>query len=335
LEAYWLIKRDPKWLRLHAAYTDDIDNGISQVGEISQDNLFSIAIRKKGIPQKFLRVKDARFEVLKDFDKGISAELFIVHKQYTPLRNLPADYYFPIKGDAIPLTNFEIALKIRFAYLEKYFESDYFRTSLGTSFPIIELMISKGIKGVLQSSYDYTKLSGSVKDRIKISPYGSFSYKVYGGFINKTLPFAYLENHPGNDLHYYNGNSFNLMNRFEYLSDKYAGINLEHNFGSGLFRFIPITRKLKLRQFWTAKALWGSLSTENQNLNNVPSIVYNHPERVFKTLNGKTYLEVGTGIDNILKVFRLDFVWRVSPDNQVQAFKSSNFGIFGSFQLQF
>ena len=33
----------------------------------------------------------------------------------------------------------------------------------------------------------------------------------------------------------------------------------------------------------------------------------------FKTLNGKTYIEVGTGIDNIFKVLRLDFVWRLSP----------------------
>ena len=40
-------------------------------------------------------------------------------------------------------------------------------------------------------------------------------------------------------------------------------INIEHNIGSGLFRFIPITRKLKWRQFWNVKALWGSLSDAN------------------------------------------------------------------------
>ena len=34
------------------------------------------------------------------------------------------------------------------------------------------------------------------------------------------------KNHPGNDIYYYNNSSFNLMNRFEYISDKYAGINV-------------------------------------------------------------------------------------------------------------
>ena len=116
------------------------------------------------------------------------------------------------------------------------------------------------------------------------------------------------------------------MNRFEYLSDQYAGANVEHNIGSGLFRFIPITRKLKWRQFWTAKMLLGSLDSDNNAINNKTNS--------FKTLNGKTYVEVGTGIDNIFKVFRLDFVWRLSPAPSFAGTKSK-FGIFGSFQLQF
>lgn len=88
------------------------------------------------------------------------------------------------------------------------------------------------------------------------------------------MPFTNLENHPGNDLYYYNRNAFNLMNRFQYLSDQYAGANLEHNVGSGLFRFIPITRKLKWRQFYTVKALWGSLSNENDAINTYAVIPY-------------------------------------------------------------
>jgi hypothetical protein len=54
----------------------------------------------------------------------------------------------------------------------------------------------------------------------------------------------------------------------------------------------------------------------------------------FKKLNGKTYIEIGTGIDNIFKVFRLDFVWRLSP-SPAYAGKKNQFGIFGSFQIQF
>jgi hypothetical protein len=249
----------------------------------------------------------------------------VSHRQYTPLLNLPSLSTFPVNSGT-PLTNFELALKLRFAYLERFIETDYNRYSLGTKYPIVELMFAKGIAGVFNSAYNYSKYSLLIKDMMKISPYGVLYYRVYGGKINGSMPFTNLENHPGNDLFYYNPFAFNLMNRFEYLSDKYAGVNLEHNIGSGLFRFIPLTRKLKWRQFWTMKTLWGSLNDENNAVNNKTG--------TFKTLNGKTYIELGTGIDNILKVFRLDFVWRLSPSPSY-AGKQNKFGVFGSFQIQF
>jgi hypothetical protein len=324
-EAFWIVTRDPKRFRLHLSYSDDIDNGISQIGDVGQDNIFSLAIRKPNTTRKFIQLKDLRFEIFNELGKGFSSEWFIAHRQYNPLKNLPLKTAFPVSSGE-SLNNFEVALKLRFAYLEQFVEGDYFRYSLGTKYPIAELMLSKGFSGVLKSAYNYTKIAVSLKDYMKISPYGSFSYKLYAGKINGTLPFVFLENHPGNDIYYYNPGSFNLMNRFEYISDKYAGINVEHNVGSGLFRFIPFTRKLKWRQFWNAKAVWGSLSNENAALNNNAGL--------FKTLNGNTYLEMGTGIDNIFKLLRLDFIWRILP-TPLPVNKTSRFGIFGSFQFQF
>ena len=119
------------------------------------------------------------------------------------------------------------------------------------------------------------------------------------------------------------------MKRFEYLSDEYAGINLEHRMGSGIFKLIPITRKLKWRQFWNIKSVWGSLSNENNQLNG--------EGKFFKTLNHKNYTEIGTGIDNIFKVFRIDAVWNITPEikNSPIVSSSSKFGVFGSFKFQF
>ncbi len=324
-EAFWIISRKPKRIRLHIAYQNDVDNGISQVGQVSQDNIFSLAIRKPNVTRKFINVKDFRIELENDLGKGFSTQWFVSHRQYTPLLNLPPSSTFTSKAGT-PLTNFELAVKLRFAYLERFIETDYNRYSLGTKYPIVEFMFSKGISGVFNSAYNYSKYSLLIKDNMKISPYGVFYYRVYGGIINGAMPFTNLENHPGNDLFYYDPFAFNLMNRFEYLSDKYAGVNMEHNIGSGLFRFIPFTRKLKWRQFWTAKTLFGSLSAENNSINNKTG--------TFKTLNSKAYIEVGTGIDNIFKLFRLDFIWRLSPAPSYAGTKSK-FGIFGSFQLQF
>lgn len=321
-EVYWLLKKTANRFRLHASYSKDIDNGISQIGDVSQDNIFSLAIRKPGITRKFIALQDTRFEVFKEHGKGFSTELFLVHRSYIPLLNLPFIAYAKEK----PLTNFEVALRLRFAYLEQFVEGDFFRYTLGSKYPIAEVKVAKGISGIFKSTYHYTKISASVKDYLKISPLGTVSYKVYAGKISGVVPFTFLENHPGNDIYYYNSSAFNLMTRFEYLSDRYAGFNLEHNVGSGIFRFTNFTRKLKWRQFWNIKTLWGSLNDENAALN--------YTTNNFKTLNGKTYIELGTGIDNILKILRLDFVWRLSPTPSAEN-KATNFGLFGSFQFQF
>ncbi|MBK8609853.1 MAG: carboxypeptidase-like regulatory domain-containing protein [Chitinophagaceae bacterium] len=332
-EAYWIVNREPKRIRLHLSYQNDVDNGINQVGEVSQDNVFSLAIRKPNNNRKFINVRDLRFEVFNDLGKGFSSEWFVSHRHYTPLLNLPPDSNFAVTSGT-KLTNFEIALKLRFAYLERFIETDYNRYSLGTKYPIVELLVAKGFAGVFNSAYNYTKLSLTVKDNLRISPYGIISYKVFGGKIFGTMPFTNLENHQGNDIFYYSQSAYNLMNRFEYLSDQYAGANVEHNFGSGIFRFIPFTRKMKWRQFWNVKALWGSLSDENYALNYIVDADTRAKIPAFKRLNDQTYIEVGTGIDNIFKVFRLDFVWRVSPSSTF-AGKQNQFGIFGSFRIQF
>jgi Family of unknown function (DUF5686)/CarboxypepD_reg-like domain len=324
-EAYWILKRNPRRLRLHLSYSKDIDNGINQLGDVGQDNIFSLAIRKPNITRKFIQLKDVRFEVFNEMGKGLSTEWFVSHRQYNPLKNLPAASSFPVKSGA-SLSSFEVALKVRFAYLETFVEGDYFRSSLGTKYPVTELMLTKGFSGIFNSAYDYTKIGLSVKDNMKIAPFGSFYYKVYAGKVFGSLPFTFLENHPGNDIYYYNSGSFNLMNRFEYLSDQFAGIHMEHHIGSGLFRFTKITRKLKWRQFWNAKAIVGSLSKQNAEINN--------QSNTFKTLNNTPYVEAGTGIDNIFKIFRLDFTWKLTPLPSKET-KTSRFGIFGSFQFQF
>lgn len=322
-EAYWIFKRESKRTLLHINYIKDIDNGISQYGEVSQDNIFTLGIRKPNTFRRFISTEAISFDANQDWGKGFSTQLFLSHRKFDPLLNLPLKSSFPVSSGE-SLTSFEIALKLRFAYLEQFFEGDYFRYSLGTKYPVVELMVTKGIPGVFNSAYSYTKLSATVKDFMKISPLGTLSYKVYAGQIFGTLPFTYLEIHPGNDLFYYNKSTFNLMNRFEYVSDKYAGFNVEHNIGSGIFRFTPLTRKLKWRQFWNVKTLWGSINTENKKVNNSTG---------FKFLNGGNYTEIGTGIDNIFRVFRVDFVWKLAPPSDISHY--SRFGIFGSFQFQF
>ncbi len=322
-EVFYLPKKHPR-LYLYGSYTNDLDFGQQYYGEVTQDNIFALAVRKQNIPLKFLKVKEKRFEFFNESRSGFSTLLSFTHKGFTPLMNLPPKDSFPVtKGER--LTSAEVSVRLRFAYLEKFLENQFFRSSLGSPYPILEFHFSKGIAGIFRSSYNYTKLSASISDYVKIPPLGNMSFQVYAGKTFGTLPYVLLDIAPGNELYYYNKYAFNMMNRFEFVHDRYAGVNFEHNIGNGIFRLFP---KLKFRQFWTAKALWGSLSPENNALN------FKQGSN-FQTLDGKTYLEMGTGIDNIFRVLRIDFVWRLLPERISKTSTTDNFGIFGSFRLSF
>ena len=322
-EVFYLPNKSPRTY-LYASYRKDLDFAQNYYGEVSSDNVFALAIRKNNIPIKNIKIDEKRFEFFNEALPWMSNLLTITHKNYIPLRNLlPADS-FKITGTGKPFTNFELSLRIRFAYLERFLESHFFRTSLGSSYPIGEINISQGFSGVGKSSYNYTKISANVSDYLNIPPFGNISWQAYGGKTFGTLPYILLDIAPGNELYYYNKFAFNMMNRWEYIHDEYAGLNIEHNIGNGIFRLFP---KLRFRQFWTAKALWGSLTPANNALN----FKRGHN---FQTLDGNTYLELGTGIDNIFHVFRIDFLWRVLP-SKVERVNDKNFGIFGSFRVAF
>jgi hypothetical protein len=164
---------------------------------------------------------------------------------------------------------------------------------------------------------------------------------VYAGkvFSEESLPFMLLEIHPGNEIYYYNRQSFNLMNRFEYISDRYAGINLEHNLEKKFLNLLPFMRKSNMRQFWNVKAVWGNLTDNNRKLN-IQDYYY---EYRLRSLRGGVYTELGTGLENIFKLLRIDLVWRFAPLRNIPAglpasiFKSNtnDFGVFGSVRFQF
>ncbi len=329
LAGLWLLNRHPR-MYLYGSYVHDIDRSTSYYDAVSNDNLFSNWFRKAGIPWKLAMVDEARLEWYKEYFSGFSHMFMFLHRDFDPYAPLPhAGIFTDGQGDPTDhIANSEVAVRLRFAYKERFLEGNYYRVSLGSKYPIVEARYGMGIKNFWNSGYEYQKVSLSISDEVKIAPLGSLYYNLFAGKYFGTLPYPLLEVHPGNEFLYYNKYAFNMMNRYEFISDQYAGVNIEHNIGGGVFNYIPYLKKLKMRQFWTAKVLYGSLSDANKNLN----LDKGYP---FRTLSDKPYIELGTGISNILQLFRLDFVWRVSPDLLPGESNDRYFGIFGSVRFNF
>lgn len=330
--ALWLLNRKPRTY-LYGSYTSDLDlatNYYVDNNQASGDNFFSTMLRKPGVPWKLAYRKEARFEFYKQYFSGFSHEIDFIHREFTPYAPLPATGIFKDeKGEASDhVTNAEIGIKLRYAYKEKFLEGNYYRFSIGSKYPVVNLEYSKGLKNIWNSNYSYDKLKLTISGDLKIPPLGLLTLTLFGGKYFGTLPYPLLEVHPGNEYYYYNPYAFEMMNRYEFISDQYAGIMLDHSIGGGIFNYIPGVKRLKLRQFWTAKGIIGSLSNENKALN----LDKGFP---FRTLEGNPYLELGTGIENILRIFRVDFVWRVTPKPQPGENQASYFGIFGSMKVRF
>jgi len=324
-DGLYIFKRNPR-MSLYAMFRQDLDYGQQYYDEITSDNIFAIAVRKPGIPIKFINLTEQKLEWFKEWINGFSFTLTADHKVYNPELNLAPLSDFE-KGPGNPMNGFDVAINLRFAFLEKFFETTFYRTSLGSDYPIIDVKYTHGFPGVLGSTLTYNKLFASISDVIKVPPVGTIYYNLFGGKTTGVQPYPFLNVAPGNETYYYNKYSFSLMNKYEYLHDQFLGFNFEHNIGSGIFRFVPLTRKLKFRQFYNVKLLWGHLSPENEAYNN-------NADYTFKSLNGQTYMEVGTGVDNIFRFLRVDFIWHILPTGQDLSY-IQKFGVFGSFRISF
>ena len=323
---------------LSSSYTDDLDNGrirYNDDDDATTDNLFSQLIRRQGIKQKFIGIKEWKVGLTKEWEKCFTGQISLSNSNYITYGPLPAQNNFSLKGNNLVI-NTELSLKLRYAPGEKQIETRYKKIKIKSNLPVIEAKYAVSLPGILKSEYSFQKITLLLNQKFRLPRWGQIDYMVYGGrYFGDSIPFMLLEIHPGNEIYYYSKHSFNLMNRFEYFSDQYIGFNIEHNFEKKLLNLVPFLRKTKIRQFWNVKTVWGDLSKADRVFNKLEFGTYR-----LKRLRGHNYTEIGTGIDNIFKFFRIDLVWRFAPSFVIPLTstvpnKQQNFGIFGSFRLQF
>lgn len=320
---------------IFGAYIDDLDNGKIKYNDedVTTDNVFSQLIRRPNIPQKFLGIEEHKLGFAKEWAGNFSITNFISRIEYNTYLPLPAVALF----NNNPLVNTEIVSKLRYAPGEKSINTFRKKFRVRSDQPVYELRLGKSVPDIYNGEYNSFKATLSIKQQFRIPRFGQVSYFAYGGKIwaKDALPFVLLELHPGNEIYYYNKETFNLMNRFEYFSDRFAGINIEHNFEKKLINLVPFLRKTKVRQFWNLKTVWGNLDLKSRQLNRTDFGDYR-----LRSLRGDFYTEIGTGFDNLFRFFRIDLVWRINPfyaraNPSLLSQNTNDFGVFGSFRIQF
>ncbi len=315
----WNVRKGKRRTIVGLAYKDDVELSNMSSEEFGDANVFTSLPRSKNIQQKILAVTEAKGFIDHDWKKGWSNKLTYIYRQMDPYggQGYGFDYQYLPRPVADPtridttVTASEFIFKTRYAYKEKILQGNFDRISLGTKYPIVSLQYTAGVKGVLKSDYNYHKLTLGIEHWFYINPIGWSKYIFKTGKTFGALPFLLLEVHPGNETYFYSDENFNLMNRFEFVSDSYASLMWEHHFDGFFFNKIPGVRKLKLRLVGSFKAVVGKLSTENR-LNNQLNFI-DSPDGYVVGAPGKVpYMESGFGIENILRFIRIDAMWRLN-----------------------
>jgi hypothetical protein len=105
-----------------------------------------------------------------------------------------------------------------------------------------------------------------------------------------------------------------MMNFFEFVSDKSVSLNYKHYFNGFFINRIPLLSKLKIREMVTINAIWGTIRDKNINL--IPVKFNSEGEQVYRAFNrldpNIPYVEVGAGLENLLKVLNIQVFRRVT-----------------------
>jgi hypothetical protein len=301
---------------------------IRQLGKSSNafldDNILTSIFRRN--PNNKLTMVDqynAFFE--KEWWEGFSNKLSFKYQTVFPTE------YIPFKvvntpGDTVQIgsiSSSEFGISLHYAYREKFLTGKFERVSLGSRYPIIDLEVKYAPNGIFDSQYEFWNIKVQLSDKVLTSPAGFLKYRVTAGKIIGKLPYPLLELHEGNETYVFDPWAFNMMNYYEFVSDEYVSIYAEQHFQGLFFNRIPLIKKLQCREVVGTKILYGRLSDKNKGVMEFP-----------EGLNGMSvpYYEASVGIENILKVIRIDAMWRFSYLDHPNV---SDFGIRGVLYFSF
>jgi len=170
--------------------------------------------------------------------------------------------------------------------------------------PTVALEATLAADGIWGGQVDMARLRLKLEHRQRLGRWGYLDLLAEGGALSGAVPYPLLFYPNSDPLLFNDARSFNLMNFMEFAADRYAALHVEHHLEGFLLNRVPLLSRIKLREFVFARAFVGDLRAENRN----------GPVPLPTGLDAPDgpYVEVGFGLENILKVARVDLVWRVT-----------------------
>jgi len=154
------------------------------------------------------------------------------------------DYYYGASNENVSMLfnefNFtELGVFLCYSYKEKFIQTQRYKISEGTKYPIVWFNYIRGFNNLLAGEYAYNRYEFKIKKSFFIESLGTTSFQLQAGYIDGDLPYCNLFNGIGSYRQFTIAapNSFGTMRMNEFLSNRYAALFFTHSFGKLLFRF--------------------------------------------------------------------------------------------------
>ena len=314
--------KDVRWQVLGGQYFYDMSviksfNPIMEPGGgLEHDNIISSLLRKDPLEDLFL-LRNSEIWYEKEWIKHLNTRVSFKHLQHF---SVDSGIEFLAVGDGNGIVDS--------SQIDNFTTSEFsFNLAWGKSLDFLNLGLARyptsgtkavflfdytaGVKNLFGSDFAYHKFGFGIRQKL-LGPIGYTIYRVEAGYTFGSAPYTVQEIHPGNESFIYKQHTFNVMGESEFVSSRYAHLWIIHHFDGTIFNKIPLINKLQLRSILTYKVLYGDLED-----NAVESIYL--PDEI-NQLNG-FYMELGFGLENILKVLRVDFLWRMTQRDKADVSK--------------
>ncbi len=283
----------------------------------SETNLVSTIFARDEFDELY-RQRSVRLSYEHEWRTGLSTTFTTDYfKQFSP------EYYpYLYNGNPVKsISGYEAGINFRLSWKEKIIDKGYRRLYLGTDHPIINLSLSGGKVSYANQDNWYGKVHATLKDK---EYFGQtfLNYAFEAGKIFGKVPYTMLEIPRGNETYGYYLYDFNLINYLEFVHDQYFHGYLEYHMNGFFFNRLPLLKRLGLREVVSAKTMIGSLSDKQREGITMPGSI--------RSAQG-SYVEVGAGLENVFRFFRIEGVWRLTPQS-IQSVP--NFGVRVKFEIK-
>ena len=299
---------DDKKLRRYS-WTFSGGKRVSQFNKNNPITAFTNSLNILFFGDNFMKTYENTFGSInfnKRYENGLRFNVNALYENRTPLDNTTNFTFF--KKDTINITPnypyeklssqftphkaFIVSFDISIKPGQRYIEFPRRKVAIGSKYPTFSLNYTKGIENILGSDVHFDKWRFSINDDKNFKLAGEMKYKIgIGGFLDTSKVFI-------QDYQHFNGNASGHFNRAsEYVNSFqvapyyanstnasfYAFAHLEHHFNGLFTNKIPLFNRLN----------WNLVAGTN----------------TFYVNKKNNYVEVFAGLENILKIFRLDLVY--------------------------